>query len=290
MADAFASLSSFIDEFFLNPLRYPDQYAPYNAFNTIAFALLALGAIVVIFQLLKRWKITIDSKFYWAIVPFIFFGSFTRVLVDAALLPRQVFILGVELFPFVTPYIYVLVFLIVILSLFVSKLLEKKGHAFTQTLQRIGIALAALTLLPLLLRIQYAGHVLLIAALALLALGVFEFAFRKVVKAKPEGIERMAVFGQVWDGAATFVGVGIGTPTTSYVEQHVVGNAIFDLLGGPFAFFLIKLVFASIVVYLIRRELKKEEEREEKTYILLLITIFGLAPGMRDAVRILVGV
>ncbi len=287
MADAF---SSFLDEYFLNPLRYPDKYAPYNVVNTVTLAIIALAAIFVIYKLLKHWNIQIDKPFYWAVVPFVVVGSFVRVLVDAALLPRQVFIFGIELFPFVTPYIYVLVFLVFLACLGAAKLVEKRGGSFPKTLQRAGLILAVLAFLPLALNLRYPLHVVLIAGLAIAAFGVFEFAFRFFTKTAPDGVERGAVFAQVFDGAATFVGVGIGTPATSYFEQHVVGNAIFDFFGGPFAFYLIKLLFAALAVYLIRRELAKPEEREEKIYILLLVTIFGLGPGLRDATRIAIGV
>lgn len=88
------------------------------------------------------------------------------------------------------------------------------------------------------------------------------------------------------------MGVGIGTPATSYGEQHVVGNFIIGAFGTPFGFYLLKLLFVLAVVFLLRRELneKKSAEAEEKNYILLIITIFGLAPGVRDALRIIAGV
>ena len=70
----------------------------------------------------------------------------------------------------------------------------------------------------------------------------------------------------------------------------MVGNAIIGSTGSSFWFFILKLAFAGIVVYVARRELSKPSDQEDKTFFMLLITIFGLAPGVRDVTRILFGV
>jgi uncharacterized membrane protein len=55
-------------------------------------------------------------------------------------------------------------------------------------------------------------------------------------------------------------------------------------VGGPLLFFLVKIAFVYLAVEVFRRETEKKSET--RTYLLLLITIFGLAPGVRDALRI----
>ena len=73
----------------------------------------------------------------------------------------------------------------------------------------------------------------------------------------------------------------MGRAIAGYGEQHVFGNFLFSL-GGPLLFFLVKIAFVYAAVFVFRREAKGEA----RTYLLLLITIFGLAPGVRDALRI----
>lgn len=292
-------VSSFIDTYFLDPLRYPGQVAPYNVVNTATFALMALVAVFLIYKLLRTLKVEIDGSFVFAVMPWAVLGSVVHVLEDAGVLPRLVRVGGFETYPFVTPYIYFLIFFASILALLLAKKISKSNTEFNGRYQQFGIALVVLALLPLLTRVQYALHGLLILALALVGTGVVFLLTRQLFKSKanPKGrpldkLELLLAFAQSFDGAATAVGVGIGTPTVHYVEQHVVGNAIFDFFGTPFAFYGVKLLFAALVIWAIRRELKtdKPDDARERAFLLMLLAIFGLAPGLRDALRLIVGV
>jgi len=102
-------------------------------------------------------------------------------------------------------------------------------------------------------------------------------------KIKTARIEGATFYAQCLDGAATFWGVQFG----GYGEQHVFGNFLFSV-GGPLLFFLVKIAFVYLAVEVFRRETDKKSEA--RTYLLLLITIFGLAPGVRDILRITCGV
>ncbi len=270
----FSDLSRFITEYFVNPINHPESYAPYNPVNTITFALLAIAAVYFIYKFLNARGIKTDEKFYWAVISFIFFGSIVRVLSDASALPRAVEINGITLYPFITPQIYVLIFVITIIALWLSRRLYRDNwhDAFSKT----GWTLALVSLLPLVFLFK---NFLLFGAI----LGIVGLVFLLLFFSpwKTSAVEKGLVLSQGFDGAATFIGVSFG----GYSEQHVVGNLIFDYLGGPFAFLLVKLLFAVFVVYFLRRE-----KGSEVAYISLLITLFGLAPGTRDALRLLAGV
>lgn len=272
-------LATFIDEYFTNPLRYPDRYAPYNVYNTVVFAVIALVAVYIIYNLLNRFGIHTNEKFYWAIIPFVFFGSFVRILVDAQVLPRGVELAGTIFYPFVTPVVYVLVFAVVIAALFLSIKLQKEN--WHSLFSKVGWGLSAIAILPLIFMFKnfafFAGIVAIVAV-------VWYVARIAAKKWQLTSMDRVLVMAQGLDGAATFVGVQFG----GYAEQHVLGNAIFSAFGGPFAFLVIKVLFAFVVVWVLRKELRENEQ--QYAYIVLLITIFGLAPGTRDALRILAGV
>jgi uncharacterized membrane protein len=49
----------------------------------------------------------------------------------------------------------------------------------------------------------------------------------------------------------------------------------------------VKVLFSSAAVWIVETS---DDRRDEKNYILLLLIIFGLAPGVRDALRLLAGV
>ncbi len=285
-------MTDFIAEYFLNPIRFPEQYAPYNIYNTAVYAIIALAAVYVIFRLLQKHKVAVDNRFYYAILPFIAFGGLLRVAQDGGLLPRSVFIAGLELHPFVTPGIYFLTFAVLAAAYFLVRAAGAKNEkAYSRTMLAGGI-LAALAFVWLLkdlgglVTTEGVSFAVYIALLALLPPLLFELIKRRYNKGAIEELRRMeqfTVFSQSLDGAATFVGVNFA----GYGEQHIVANTVFEMFGNPLAFYVLKMLFVLAVIFVARREVEK---RDEHVYLLLLITIFGLAPGIRDAVRIFFGV
>ena len=276
----------FFNEYFVKP-QLGAGYATYNPYNTIAYALVALAAAFLIFKALKKLGVAVDGGLARAALPFIFFGSFARVLVDAGVLPRKVAVLGSELnpvlYPFVTPGIYVLTFLLLAAAYAVARIALKENKRALAAVERTGWVLAALSLGRLLLLPAFFTNTWALAgiiALAALPLLAYELACRVKLLIRTQ-FNSLAVAGQALDGAATFVGVSF----LGYSEQHVVGNLIFAL-GSPLLFYAVKAAFAFAVVYAADRE----NDSAEKNYVLLLIAILGLGPGMRDATRILAGV
>ncbi len=270
-------ISGFIDEYFMNPIKYQDKYAPYNLVNTITFAVIAIIAVYLIYKLLNKYGITTDEKFYWAIIPYIFLGSIVRVLSDANILSRGVDLMGITLYPFITPQVYVLVFAVTMCLLFFCK---KFFTDWQSVFYKAGWLLAIISLLPLVPLFKNFALFSAIFAIAAAFWLILHFSPWKMTN-----IEKAVILAQGFDGAATFVGVQFG----GYSEQHVIGNAIFSTFGGPWAFLVIKFVFALLVVYMLRKEAGKAKP-EEIAFVSLILTIFGLAPGLRDALRLLAGV
>ncbi|MGB9671968.1 MAG: DUF63 family protein [Candidatus Norongarragalinales archaeon] len=270
-------------------MRYPGEYAPYNAVNTLVFAAAALVAAYLIYKLLKFWRVEVNAKFVLAVTPFVLFGSALRVCEDAKILPRETSFFGVPLFLFITPGIYFLVFGVVVASVWLGGVLESaKKISREKFMAVVGITLFLLAFSVTLPLQKYWLH-----AAAIIGLGALGVAFLEVIsralKHESELIERLAVFSQCLDGGATFVATAFGTPSANYFEQHVVGGAVIGA-GGPLAFLALKTVFALAVVLVVRSELRKPSETRVRNYLLLLVTIFGLAPGARDLLRLSAGV
>src|SRR3989338_2645719 len=116
---------NFFEEYFINPIRYPGQYAPYNVFNTAVFALVALAAVFLIFKFLQSKKVPINDRFVNALLPYVLFGGFFRVWEDANIISRDGSFFGIPGFLFVTPGIYVVLFLLLALTVGVSWLFTK---------------------------------------------------------------------------------------------------------------------------------------------------------------------
>ncbi len=273
-------VQDFIQEYFLNPILYQDQYAPYNVYNTAAYAVLALASVYLIYKGLQRAKIPIDRSFLEAVLPFVFFGGIFRVFEDAQLLPRVVNAGGVQFYPFVTPYVYVLIFLLLAVTAATAWLASRNRSGMLDLVKKAGIAycvLALAFLVPFFRAVHFGIAILVLSGLAFLA---YRFLNQK------RGIQSDAflswmVLGQVFDGAATFVGTGFA----GYSEQHVLGNFLIGS-AGPWLFFLVKVAFA----FLAAEFLRKEKDANQRNFVAFLITIFGLAPGIRDLLRIVAGV
>ncbi|MCW1309707.1 MAG: DUF63 family protein, partial [Candidatus Nanoarchaeia archaeon] len=115
------NLSNFLHEFFIKPIIENEGY---NPVNTIVYGVILIIAIYLLnsffYWMSKKYKVKIefDANFMLGITPFIFFGSILRVLEDAKILPFS--------FWFITPGIYILTFLPVIITILVGLFLEKK--------------------------------------------------------------------------------------------------------------------------------------------------------------------
>ena len=282
--------SSFVNEYFIYPMRYPNAYPPYNIYNTAAFAATALVAAYFLHRILtKKLKLAVDGDFYFAIIPFLLFAGVFRVLEDAKVLPREIIVGGISFFPFITPGIYFVVFLLAVFSFVLSYYYSRKsGKSMFKSMGMSGAVLSIIAFSVLISRWSFPNLFLGVGIvfLAMLSAYMFRLADRLVFKSHPSKIELCTVFGQCLDGAATFGGIAFA----GYGEQHVVGNFIIDSFG-PLAFFLVKAAFAFAVIWIARREFtKSKKDQEAKTYLLLLITTFGLAPGTRDLLRIVMGV
>lgn len=277
-------MADWIDEFLVKPMQAPAEYAPYNLVNTVVYAVVALAAVYLIYKYLEGKGVAVDKRFFRLVLPFVVLGSSVRVLADAGFLPRSVELWGATLYPFITPGIYLLTAGFLVVAVAVGKAAGKTFH-YAERIGWVAALLAVLFLLPLL---KHLAHFFAILFLAFLALKAFEWLWAKR-RLKTGFMEKAAVFSQSLDGAASFVGVGFGTPTASYFEQHVVSGAVMQL-GTPLAFFVLKALFVLAVVEILRRELREKREENQKNFILLLIIILGLAPGLRDLLRIACGV
>ncbi|MBI5226560.1 DUF63 family protein [Candidatus Micrarchaeota archaeon] len=273
-------MADFFQTYFIDPIIHQADNAPYNVYNTTAYAVIALVAVYLIYRGLKKAGFSFNQAFFEAIIPYVIFGGIFRVLEDAHAVPRIVNIGGIELYPFVTPLVYVFIFLVLSVTSVVAWFATKNRDKTLAYVKKAGFLYAALSLLvlvPLFKNWMFAIGMLALA-------GVAWGAYRPWVQKRGLPQNRMLswmVFGQVLDGSATFIGLTFA----GYSEQHVVGNFLIDT-GGPALFWLVKVAFAIAAA----EALRKEPNENARNFVALLITIFGLAPGLRDLIRILAGV
>lgn len=286
-----------MQENFVQPVA---ERSGYNAVNTIAYAALALIGLYALFLLFKREKVKFGREFFLLVVCFVLLGSAIRVVTDSvdsgvlayrfaheqneiaarvlySLLSSGAYGYGALT---VTPGIY-----LVIGSLFACTVLLFNRLGKMELAKYVPLILLVPHLLLLLYMGQNWAYAALIVLLAIVGYALGAFAL-KMLKTDGGFLGKMAVFSHALDGAATFVAIDV-LPGGQYFEQHVLSGAIGEATPFGFGlFFAAKVIVATLAVYFISREKAGEEE---KSFILLAIIVMGLAPGVRDLLRLLVG-
>jgi len=271
------------EDYFVAPIM---EKTGYNLVNTLVYVAIAVAAVYILFQIFRRYDVRIDKRFFWGTLTFVLFGSTARVVTDAVdggvftgVTPLHQIILdsGVYNYGFftVTPGIYM-----VVAALFLSTFAVLHYLKRVELLPYVGLALFAFNFILLLPFMQYAW----LAVPVLVMAGVPAYIiYRKY------GAEGAAVVGgHALDGAATFVIIDIFPLFSgkSYFEQHVLSRAVGDLFGTYLTFYFLKVAIAAAAVYLANKEKIKEDE---KIFLFLVIAIVGLAPGIRDVLRMVCG-
>lgn len=280
-------MEDFFSKYFVEPILNREGY---NLINTSVYALIAIIFLIIIFNALKKFNVSIDKNFTLGVLAFTLFGSTVRVITDAidsdALNPENFFhslILSSNIYNYSfftsSPGIYILTSLLFFIFLFVGKIVNRMEVVFFA-----GI----LIWLPHFVALSYIFkyYIILIVA-ALFAFIPFYLAFNyfKENKFFYSGI----VFSHALDGSATFLIIEVFSGLTQkfYEEQHVVPGIIKEIFGTFFAFYVIKVVLAFFAAYLIEREKISEEE---KKFISLALIVLGLAPAIRNIFRAMGGV
>jgi uncharacterized membrane protein len=261
----------------------------YNPLNTLVYGILLIVGVFIVYELLKVLAVDIDRHFFYAILPFIFWGSTTRVLHDAAFAGKLAtdFLNNFYNSPiFPTPGSYLITFGLALIVLVVALVIQ----GFTQwnyykVMYVIGVILCGINiyLLPPLL----ITPLLIVLDFWLLWTAVFwllgrrsPLAFKIPSLTKLLSNQNMLILSaHFFDAAATFASLSF----FGYSEQHVVPN-IFIPMFGPGVMFFLKAVVVLPVLWLIDRH---GEPGSFNNLLKIVVLILGLAPGIRDTVRLM---
>jgi uncharacterized membrane protein len=114
---------------------------------------------------------------------------------------------------------------------------------------------------------------------------LLEKIFRWEFAADP--LYRVLIIGQMLDASATGYGIDLGP--VPYQEVHVVGSALIRWTGTAFSLFPLKLAVVIPAIYVLEMY-RREGNREFANLVLLAMITVGLAPGVRDMVRMVLHV
>ena len=277
----------FIYDYFLNPILSNGWF---NPINSITYGIILVIAVYLVFRLLKRMNIHVDRYFLYAILPFVIWGASTRVLHDAAYYGALTGELGefysLPIFP--TPGSYMITFLLALIVLLLSLVVQRYSKfPYWKTMLAIGTILVIINfaLYPRF----YPIPVLMILGIT----GLWSLLFFLIHKFSQTSKFRMIkelftlentglLSAHMLDASATYAAMTF----FGYMEQHPLPRLLIEMTN-PAAMFFLKLVVLIPVLYLID---KYSEPGDFKNFLKIVVLILGLAPGLRDMIRLMVGV
>ena len=281
----------FISEYFLNPILSNGWF---NPVNSMVYGIILVVAVYFVFRLLKRMKIRIDRHFLYAVTPFILWASATRVLHDAAYYGALNGAIGdfysLPIFP--TPGSYFITFTLALAVLVASLAVQKYSKLpYWKAMAATGLALDAvqLAMMPRFDMLPVAMILGITGLWSLLFFLLYRLASSLSKSSKLRSLKDVFTPGNstilsahMLDASATFVAMSF----FGYSEQHPLPRFLIDM-SNPAAMFLLKLAVLIPVLYIIDRY---SEKGEFKNFLKIVIFILGLAPGLRDMLRLMAGV
>ena len=287
-------MADFFQTYFIDPIAYNTGY---NTVNTAAYAVIFVALVFVVYKLLRMLKIKIDRNFFIAIAPYIALGSILRawedliettqaipeifsrfVLIDAYGTARNLLL--------ITPLIYIFMFVLALSALLLSKLLERHARIpYHKTWLAIGAVMCLLGASQLQLNNAFALFAMLgIFGVWALVIAGSRIAFSEfaVVRKTLTKENTLLILVHIFDATTTFVALQF----FPYFEQHVIAGFFISILG-PLGIYALKLPVVTAVLHYIDKEV---EEGEKRNFIKIAILILGLGPGLRNFLRLVMGV
>ena len=244
----------------------------YNLLNTIIFGLI-LGLVIILIIKLFNYIKKDPKDLLIPLIPFIFFGSSTRALVDNGIYPLTYLL--------VTPGIYVLTGFLAILTLLTSVFIERKTNI---DYRHIILAIGFIICIPNIFKISDID--LNASLLVLVSWSIFTSVFvilRKKWDVLNNKINLCVISAHLFDASSTFVAVDL----YGYSEQHVLPNALTNLTGTALVMYPLKIMVILAALYVIDMYV---EDDTIKNMLKLAIFILGLAPGLRNFLSLIMTV
>jgi len=264
----------FLNKYYLEPIRVDGGY---NFVNSITYAIIALVLLLAIYKCLQKFNIEINFKFFISLLPFVVLGSSLRAFVD-----HNLFKYG---FWLSAPGIYILIAGIFLASFAISVLIQKfTNKEYWKTSATIGLILLIITYGSLFKKIhlQNLFYGFAIVGLAILISIMLYFIFKKVKKINfmSENLNFMPFTAHLLDASATFVAVDF----LGFSEKHPLPLIVSGLANTAAAMFFLKLIVLIPAVYYLNKDI---ENKNLRNFLLVAITILGLAEGLRDLLTVL---
>lgn len=276
----------------------------YTMVSEITYGILIIISLYVIYKLLKKLEITVDWRFALALMPYIIFGPVTRTLEDTGYFNEP------TVYWFISPLIYLQIAIYAILFLLLGYYLQQKLKNPKITVNTVVFTGGFILLLPSLFLIakwiagaqwnessgvRFDVFLIVVVLVSLIAGLVFLVAYlfrnKEKLAAYRNPLNLAMLVGHLIDGITSYI--SIKDPFMMglhYSEKHPASDSLLNIWGPlfPIAKFLLIIVVIYVFDILYKKELQKYA-----TLVNLLkigILILGFSPGLRDLLRVTMGV
>ncbi len=263
-------------DFFQGILEYIRQnfiylHPGYTILNTVVFGIILGICILIIIKMFKYIKKD-PAELMIPLIPFIFFGSSARALVDNNIYPLTYIL--------VTPGIYVLTGLMAIITLLTAVYIERKTNF---DYRYIIFIVGAILCIP---NILFMGPVNLVATLQVVGVWAIISSVFILLRNKwtllSNKFNLSVLMAHLFDASSTYIAVDY----YGYYEQHVLPSALTGLFGTAIIMFPLKIIVILGALYIIDIYI---EDRTIANMLKLAIFILGLAPGLRNFLSLIMG-
>ena len=265
-----------IFDFFQGILEYIRQnfvylHPGYTVLNTVVFGIILGISILLIIKMFKYIKKD-PADLMIPLIPFIFFGSSARALVDNNIYPLTYIL--------VTPGIYVFTGLMAIFTVLASVYIERKTNF---DYRYIIFTVGAVICIP---NILFMGPINIIATLQVVGVWAIISSIFVLLKNKWSLLKNKfnlsVLMAHLFDASSTYIAVDF----YGYSEQHVLPSALTGLVGSAIVMFPLKIAVILGALYIIDSYI---EDRTIANMLKLAIFILGLAPGLRNFLSLIMG-
>ncbi|HIH36417.1 MAG TPA: DUF63 family protein [Methanocellales archaeon] len=276
---AVSSFRNFITEYYLDPIMHG---ASYNPVNTLTWGILLGIAIFGVLKLLEKLRIEIDERFIIMTLPYLLVGSTLRVMEDADMFtPPMKYLL-------ITPLIFFLIAAVCLAVLLTLTELHKMGKIGDRGVSflYVGAGWEILSLFILLSTQEITRLWVLPTVLGIatpMAMAVYLIA-RRFGMVWMKEINAVIIWAHLFEATSTFIGVDF----LGYVEKHVLSTFMIDWIGTGAVMYPLKLITILPILYIIDHHLP--EEPKTGNLAKLAILMLGLAPGLRNMLRMMLGI
>ena len=283
-------IKEFIDKYYLNPIK---QDSGYNIVNTPTYAVIFVIAILLIYEyFFRKNKVKINREFAKSLLGWIIFGGSLRIIRDLNIITSDYL---------VTPYIYILVFIISFLTLLAALRLKKtRKIKLLHSWGLAGYALSAITIAAVITtpKTLNISDFLFIYAIWLLWFILLLQVKKHIPRAKKflTNWNMAAIMAHLLDATGTFVALTyVYANATFENEKHVLGRTVMEYLetnnillisgSGSWIMFALKLAVIPLALWAID---KYSENETENKFLKMIIIILGLGIGIRNSLGVLI--